>query len=739
MTTETLHLDVETRSPRPFGAGNKAVTAHQYANDPNTQLLVVRYAFGDGEIRGWRPILGEEPPEDLVEAVRAGVTMAAHNAGFEWAIWNFVVRRDWDVPPLAFDNMDCTAARSAVMALPRSLAQAAPAMEIPVRKDLEGSKVMKKMAKPRATRRREDFSEEDWESLVLKTQDFPLTHTQDKTDPDVIYTWWFDEELFATLDSYCADDVAVERALDHALVPLSKRNRTVWLLDHDCNTRGVLLDVELARKAYAVMELANAEYRRRIARVTGGAVTAPTQVAKLLQWIEERGVRAVSLDKAGVRDLLEQTDDPEVIEALNIRREAGKSSVAKLSRFLVLTGDDNRMRENFLFHGAATGRFTGKGAQLQNLPSRTGLGWRDAESVVQIILEEETEAALDMIEAIYGDAPSCVSSCLRAHIKAAEGKELHVADFSNIEGRVAAWFGQETAKLDAFRAYDRGEGPDLYKVTAGMIIGISPYKVDKSQRNVLGKVPELALGFQGGAGAFDGMAQNYGIDMADYLDTVRGTLDAKFVLRAEENWDTFGKKNARSSQETWLASEMIKLAWRDRHPGIVQCWADAEAAAIHALQCPGEWFTFAGGRCALGAQSIAGVMFLVGRLPSGRRIYKAHAHLRSVEKFGREALQIYYTGVDSITRKWRVTSTYGGDLYQSFVQGTAYDLMMNGWYNVQKNGFDVVLSVHDELGAEAPIGRDNEEFCRLMSQTPSWAEGCPVVAEGYVAKRYRKD
>lgn len=711
-----VHLDFETRSTVPFGSAKGAVTAYQYANHPTTDVLCMRYAFGDGEIMRWDPFLNDEPfPEELAQAVRDGWIIAAHNAGFEWCIWNFVLVPRLGLPPLPIAQMDDTAARAAIMALPRSLEQACEAMKLPIQKDKEGSRLMKQMAKPRKARKGED--------------------------PDEGPYWFEDEERLIRLGRYCDQDVEAERALDKVLVPMSALNRRDFLLVHATNMRGVEVDTVLAARAQRVMAVVEGRYCDELAMLTNFMVSAPTEVACMKQWLAEvHGIEAESLDKTAVIRLLEQYPDPEspVNRVLQIRQEAGKSSVAKLQRFLELTHTDGRMRENFLFHGAAPGRLSGKGAQLQNLPSRVGLAWQQAEMVIDIILTYEPEPAADLIELLFGHVPEAISSCLRAHLKARRDSKQYVADFSNIEGRVAAWFGGEAWKIQAFRDYDAGVGPDLYKVTAAQILGVTPDDIDKTQRNIMGKVPELALGFGGGVGAFVSMGANFNVHMADYWPIIQKALGEDTIQKAYDHWDLFGARSG-SQIEEWLASEAVKIAWRERHPGIVKCWKDAEECAIKALQKPGKWFTFAGGKLAFASREYGGVNFLIGRMPNGRRIYKAHAKLKTSEKFGRQRSVIHYWGVDSVTRRWVPMTTYGGDLFQSFVQGTAYDLMMCGWENVERDGFEVILSVHDELGAESEPGRDVAHFERLMATLPPWAEGCPVTAEGYVADRYRKD
>jgi len=73
------------------------------------------------------------------------------------------------------------------------------------------------------------------------------------------------------------------------------------------------------------------------------------------------------------------------------------------------------------------------------------------------------------------------------------------------------------------------------------------------------------------------------------------------------------------------------------------------------------------------------------------------------------------------------------------VQAIARDVMIHGWANVEALGFDVVLSVHDEVGAEAAEDRELAEFEAAMIDLPEWAAGLPISAEGYKSKRYRKD
>lgn len=750
MAAEKIHLDVESRSTLPFG-NKTGVTTYQYSRHHTTDLLLASFKIGTDPIERWRR--GQPFPKRLREAVGDGLKLCAHNFAFEWAMWNNIWVPRLGAPVLPFSQGDCTAVRASVCALPRSLAGACDALGLSIRKDEEGKKVMLKMAKPRKARKDED--------------------------PDSIW-WWDTPELMDRLHDYCDIDVEVEYALDQVLPELSEDEWHLWQMDHRTNQRGVLLDMPFIKKAKRLMAVSERIYNQELSDLTDGEARAVTQTAQMRSWVNDNSDLALpSFDKTVVENALKDPDIPDdVRRVLQIRQEAGKSSVAKYDKYEFLSYLDNVMRENFLHHGANTGRSAGKGAQLQNLPSRGGLKWYEAVEVIKMVMETDDPVwAFQRIEMIYGHVPEALSSCLRLCIVARPGKKLYVADFSNIEGRVAAWLGDEEWKLNAFRLFDTPEldengqkipdpdtdfkraGPDLYKVTAGMITGVPVDKITKVIRNILGKVPELSLGFGGGSGALTGMADTFNINIADYWDSIREAVEQKFIDRAFENWNTFGKRSG-SDQDSWVAGEVIKLAWRARHPGIVKCWRDCEDTAVAAIQDaekryarwreelktdpsaqlkPGKWKKLMRGRCAFGAKEINGKMFLLARLPNGRILYKADVSLKLVKKFGRMVNEIRFWTVDGVTKKWVRTTTYGGDLFQSFVQAIARDIMKDGMANVEAADFDPILEVHDEVGSEGDEGRDIHEYENLMATLKPCYDGCPVSALGYVADRYRKD
>lgn len=309
------------------------------------------------------------------------------------------------------------------------------------------------------------------------------------------------------------------------------------------------------------------------------------------------------------------------------------------------------------------------------------------------------------------------------------------ADFANIEGRGLAWLADEKWKLDAFRAYDAGSGPDLYKVAASGIFGV-PIDAVSKQRRQIGKVSELALGYEGGVGAFVTMAPNYGLRIADYYDEVTAGVPGEFVEKAREKWSKDKKTlERRWDERTYIPAESIKLAWRDKHPNTVATWREVKDSAIQAVQQPGQTVICCRGKVKF---RVAG-SFLWLQLPSGRCLCYPYPSLKDVKTpWGTTQPSLRYKGVNSFTRKWEECAAYGGMICENIIQAVARDIMAEAMVRVDPV-YPLVLTVHDELVSEVEEKlADLKNFTRLMSLTPEWAEGFPIAAEGWIGRRYRK-
>jgi DNA polymerase len=536
------------------------------------------------------------------------------------------------------------------------------------------------------------------------------------------------------LGLYCIQDVRTEMAVDQRVLPLSPAEQELWLLDQEINSRGVYIDQTLCHAAKRLVGCAESRLDKELAKLTDFAVTGVSNTGQLTTWLRAKGLDIPGVAKDVIEGLLVRDDlDPVVRRAVEIRQEGGKTSVAKIDAMLARRQKDGRMRGNLQFHGAATGRWAGRGAQLQNLPRPSNED--DKQPMIDAILESKDDR---LIEALYGNTLTVVADCIRGMITAAPGKQLFVADFSAIEARVNAWLAGESRVLDAFDAFDRGKGPDLYKVAASDIYNRKPDQISKPERQV-GKVALLALGYQGGPGAFAKMAKGYGLDIATAAIPVRAAATLENIEKANKGWKDRGAKTG-MGEARWMTAELIKLAWRDRNSRIVAMWHALEDAAIEAVANPGKQV----GTGKIDYKRVGSFLFC--RLPSGRVLIYPYPTLKRfpapwTDDNGKPVMRdgLVYKGVNSVTRQWSEQHFYGGLACENVVQAVARDCMVNGMMNVAKAGYPIVLTVHDEVVAERPLGEGSlEEFEALMVAPAPWMKGLPLAAEGYVSERYKK-
>jgi len=654
-----LHIDFETRSTVDL----KKTGVYVYAEDPTTDLWCACYCFDDGPIETWRP--GEPCPDAIAMHVLEGGILYGHNAAFERTIWHYILAPRYGWPEPDVSQWRCTMVMAYAMALPGALENAAPAAGIEHRKDAAGHRLMLQMSRPRKLA--------------------PLT-------------WWDDPAKIERLVAYCQQDVLVERELSKRLRPLKESELALWHLDQKVNDRGVFVDVALCNAAKTIVAATAEKLDAEMRVVTGNAVGACSNVGQLIAWARGQGADTESIAKDVLEELLAQDLPGPVRRALELRREAAKASVAKIEALLRGRSPDGRARGLLQFSAASTGRWAGRRFQPQNI-KRPTLGEGDIDAAIECVRSGD----VDLVEMIFGAPLSVVGDCLRGMIAAPPGKKIVAADYANIEGRVLAWLAGEAWKLDAFRAYDDHTGPDLYKLAYGRAFNMQPGAVTKPQRQI-GKVMELALGYQGGVGAFQTMAVNYGVRLSD------------------------------------TEVERIRDGWRASNPAIKQFWWDLEKAAIDAVESPGKTTAVRDIRF-----KVAG-SFLFMRLPSGRFLAYAYPEIQpklmpwKTDDGGevwKESLS--YMGVDSYTRKWERCFAYGGLLAENATQAAARDILADAMPRLEAAGYPVILTVHDEVVTEPDESFGSvEEMVAIMTTLPDWAGNVPIAAEGFSAQRYRK-
>ena len=651
----TLYLDLETYCETKITHG-----AYRYAED--AEVMLVAWAWDDEPVAVWDT---QDMPHwrDAVQMmIDTAERIVIHNSNFDRTVLreqgvHIPVEKIVDTMVLALQH-----------SLPGSLGQLCDVMHVPQdkAKDKAGKKLIHLLTKPcpknwkvrRATR---DTHPDDWRAFV----------------------------------EYARLDVDAMRDVLGRLPPWndSRHERHLWFCDQRIADRGVAVDTVFARAALRAFDRAGRSLATRASALTGGSVTSATQRQRLLDHLKTLDFEPEDLTRGTLGNLLGGDLNPQVRELLEIRQQAAATSPAKYQVLLNATNRDGRLRGLIQFCGASrTGRDAGRLFQPQNLPRSPD--WFDDD------VQATTIAAMkaDCEHLIWDNISERCAFAVRGALVAPEGTKLVIADLSNIEGRVLAWLANEQWKVEAFKAYDRGEGHDLYKVTAGRILGKDPGDITKAERQLQGKVPELAGGYQGGVGAYRVMG------------------GAVFDAMTDE------------------AIQEIVTAWRKAHPRTRNLWYDMEAAARSAINNLGESFAVRDLITFDVKADAQGIAWLRMKLPSGRYLCYPHPQVS-------DSSSLSYEGINQYTRKWQRLDTYGGKLTENAVQAIARDVFMTGMLRAEEAGYRVCIRVHDELVCETPDepAYTSEGLAALMATSPSWAAGLPLAAAGFEAYRYRKD
>jgi DNA polymerase len=757
-----ISIDFETRS----ACNIQKAGAHRYAEDPTTSVLCLAVKPKKHAPKIWVPewlrerlaaVLLREWDEwyrthglslqDVCEATGGGVYdimraqyISAFNAGFEQAVWEKQMETKFGAPPLPLEKLRCTAARSAMCSLPRTLDQIGKALDLPMQKDGDGHRVMMKLCKPRAARKAEraEMIERGLEQVDTKTWFNPATGEN-------VYLWHEPEDCphdYIKLFEYCMQDTATEEALDAAVPHMPAQELELWQLDQKINRRGVCVDLDLVDSMLGLISRTEERLVTELRELTGGEVQTGKQVDKIKTWLGSQGVDLYSLTKDVVKKALAGDLPPKARRFLEIRQTLSKASTAKYNSIKAMVCADGRIRDLFRYHGAGTGRWAGKGLQVQNLP-RGHFG--DYETAIAVAAAGDDE----LLEMFYQDLLGVASTLIRPALIAGEGCDLVCSDYSSIEGRGLAWSAGENHVLDHYN-----HNRDMYIVAATTVFGgtyeelYAEYKEkgDKRKRTV-GKPTELGLGYGGGIGAFSSMAEVYGIDLETLPAIVfplASDRESEFADRMAKTYLTTCENNAKKkgepyippmSHEAAMACDIIKQKWRADRPATVEHWKRMEYAAAKAVQNPGRVFTAGRSRfCVKGG-------YLKMLLASGRMLYYYNPRMSQKKtSWGEKKWCVTYMGLDH-TARWVRQHTYGGKLVENETQALARDILAHAMPKLEAAGYPIVLHVHDEAVAEVVKARGTvEEFEAIMAELPPWAEGFPLKASGgWRGLRFRKD
>ena len=488
-------------------------------------------------------------------------------------------------------------------------------------------------------------------------------------------------EKWALFKEYCKRDVDVERQIAKKLemYPISESEHRLYVLDQRINDRGVLVDLSLAQQAIKINSIQTAVATEQAYTLTG--LENPNSVAQLKAWLTENGVEIESLSKKAVAALADETDG-DIQEMLHLRLLMSKTSVKKYEAVMRSVCKDNRVRGMMRFCGASrTGRWSGNILQPQNLPQNHLPDLTLARDIVK-------DGDFEMLNMTFGNVPNVLSELIRTVLIPKSKYRFIVADFSAIEARVLSWLAGEQWRLDTFR-----NGGDIYCASASQMfrVPVEKHGVNGHLRQK-GKISELACGYGGSVGALKNMGA---VEMGVPEDELQGLIND----------------------------------WRNANPHIVKLWTEVGNTAMKAIK---EKTIVSLGKLVFMYER--GILFI--RLPSGRRLSYIKPRI-GTNRFGGDS--ITYMGVGA-SKKWERLETFGGKLVENIVQAIARDLLASAMMNVANAGYDIVFHVHDEIIAEVPDGQGSvDEMCKLMSINPDWADGIPLIADGYECEYYRKD
>lgn len=699
-----LWLDSETRSPIALRNGTA-----RYAT--MAEVTIITWAVDDGEPQLWEALRRPKMPDSLYDALWECDRIFAHNAFFDRTVLD---AQDWwprDLAPLS--KWRCVMAQLLAHGLPGSLDLACKIFNIPeayAKKD--GKKLIDLFCKPHGKKK-------EWRDWT--------THPQE----------------WSNFCTYAKNDISSMRAVSKACPKWSSGpfERDLWHLDQTINSRGFAVDVELAEMTVRATEQEKQRLAERAQEITEGAIQATTQRDKLLQFLLHE--YNVSLPDLRTKTIEERLDDPElpeyVRELLRIRLMASKSSTSKYKRVLE-TEVGGRLYGTMQYCGAnRTGRWAGRIFQPQNLQRlKVDLvaAWHGIEvkDVKKKHIHQYLEAGVLALKGgyadlVFDDVMGLAANCTRGVIVAPKGKKLVVSDLANIEGRKLAWLADEEWKLKAFRDFDAGQGFDMYVLAYARAFGVDPSTVTPEQRQI-GKVMELALGYQGGVGAFVSMVATYGIDLELLAQRAWPTIPSDVLRDSEAAWAraVTKRRTLGLTRQVFVVCHALTQMWRAAHPNTVTLWEQCEVAARHAILNPGVEFDV-NGKMKFDRKG----NWLRIKLPSGRYLSYPDPKI--------DGDAIHYAAVSIYTKSWHRVYTYGGKIVENIDQASSRDKMAYGMVRAEQAGYCHVLSVHDEGVTEvADLDRfDDAELSDLYAANDDWNIGLPLAAKGFTTYRYKKD
>ena len=304
----------------------KAAETFRYVAEASTRALVLAYAIGnapaltwhaDGAILDW-----DNAPDDLRAAFERNATLAAWNASFDAAIWNYATL---GFPFLAPERVIDPMVQAGVSNLPTDLESASRYLG-GAGKQKDGKALIRMFCIEGAS---------------------PLEYPAE----------------WRRFLAYARQDIEAMREVYRRTRPLPYEEwQQYWAFEH-INRRGVTLDMPYVRHAAALAAEDAVAIGRRLNRLTDGAVTRVTQAKRIATWLHDNLADATMREILTVGVPTDDDDDDDVVEAdpqeLSLERDRVARVLAMLDAKCAnggLSPDEARA------HEAATLRLYGAGA-----------------------------------------------------------------------------------------------------------------------------------------------------------------------------------------------------------------------------------------------------------------------------------------------------------------------------------------------------------------------------------------
>lgn len=656
---------------------------------------MLAYAFDNEAPKLWQPRLGPMPLELTAALSDPMVELCAWNYNFEKDIFEFVLGMPFPQNRWYDPSILC-----AYMSLPVNLHKAGDALSIGAKKiHITGDNRPVKL-----------FSAPSKATKKVIASGVPTFVVNDGEKDVIRYfkDWDSNPDDWKIFCEYCIQDVVAERAVHYAAIalcsPMTAEEHKAWMLDQRMNETGVWVDQTFVTNGKKIAEVECKEIVEALKKITG--CENPNSGTQLKAWLKERGypqnyyshsgIDSDSLDTEHVVNALKiDTLPADVREVFVLKDRLGGSAYKKFQSIQDRIGPDGRLRDQFVYHGAHTGRWSGRGVQLQNLYKPDKAASKHTDELVQMILDNTFPPNPFGIQTM-----TAVASVIRAAFCAAPGNKLVVGDLAQIESRVLAALAGCQTMIDAYK-----NGHDLYIEFMSEMLGKPSSEVDSDER-ARGKIVILGSGFGMGPDKFIDYAAGFGI-----------------ILQRD------------SDDPNEFTAEKAIYGFREKYHEIPSYWKALNKAVIDAVRFHKPIY-------------VRGVVVdgrnprcLKIKLPSGRYIHYLNPVLGKEKGFnGKSSEGVSYT---AFTEKGPVTKRlYGGLICENIVQAVARDILANGMFEAEDVGFKIVMTIHDEIACETPLDSplNLEVLLGCMTVCPKWAEGMGLVlaAEGYENRFYKK-